>query len=368
MTQKHAQDRIRVLIVDDSLTSRRLHQRIIESDSRFEVAGVASDGKSALEMIRLLRPDVVSMDVQMPELDGIEATRLIMQQEPLPILIVSSLYDASQKELAIQAMAAGAVHIIPKPFGPGHAQHERSSALYLRMLKNMAGVKVVRRRTAAGGQHESSPLQKSTGTKPVSVIQEPASNLRKVVIIGASAGGPEALRIILNHFDSSFPYPIVIVQHIDENFTETYRLWLQTHSVLPIVIAQHEEQLKAAQVYLAPGGKHLRLKDRNQLILTDQPDYKGHKPAVGQLFDSAMQTFGSDTIAVLLSGMGDDGADELVALRKAGAITLVQNEESCLVFGMPGTAVKKGGAQFIGAPLQIAQRIAEMYTTTYSDK
>lgn len=364
MKTNGSQSRIRVLIVDDSLTSRRLHQHIVESDNRFELAGMASDGMSALEMIRTLQPDVVSMDVQMPALDGIEATRLIMQQHPVPILIVSSLYDPSQKELAIRAMAAGAVYIMPKPYGPGHEQYARTSAHYLRMLKNMAGVKVVRRRASNESPAEQSNPVKNKIPLPAASTFDVAGFPDKIVVIGASAGGPDALRIILEEVKPGFRFPIVVVQHIDENFTETFRDWLQTHSDLPVLIAKDGQPLHASKVYLAAGGKHLQFKDRTHLQLSDKPDYKGHKPAVRFLFESARRTFGSDTVAVLLSGMGDDGAEEMLGLKKSGAVTMAQDESSSLVFGMPGVAVKNGGVQFVGTPQQIAQRLIELHTRT----
>ena len=351
--------RIRVLIVDDSFTSRRLHERILASDPRFEVAGMASNGKAAIEMIRNLEPDVVSMDVQMPDMDGIEATRLIMQHAPVPIVIVSSLYDATQKELAIQAMAAGAVHIMPKPLGPGHDQYARSSERYLRMLKNMSEVRVVRRRTK-GSQPPMASDKRAYDVQASKAGPAVWQSQKRIVVIGASAGGPEALRIILNSFDSSFKFPVVVVQHIDENFSETFREWLQTHSLIPVVLAKDGMQLQPAHVYLAPGGKHLSFKNSAHLILTDEPAYKGHKPSVSQLFKSAKAFFGNQTVAVLLSGMGDDGAEEMLALKNCGATTLAQDEASCLVFGMPGAAVKNGGTQMVGPPERIAQKILEL--------
>ncbi|MCC5932801.1 MAG: chemotaxis-specific protein-glutamate methyltransferase CheB [Balneolales bacterium] len=357
MNSSAAATKIRVLIVDDSITSRKLHQRIIESDPGFEVAGMANDGQTALKMIRELRPDVVSMDIHMPVMDGIEATLLIMQQEPVPILIVSSLYNDSEKELAVRAMAAGAVYIMPKPNGPGHENYGRSSALYLRMLRNMAGVKVVRRKSAAP---KAVPRTEKLSPAEVSHTKAFGDEFRKIVVIGASAGGPEALRSVLGGIPESFPFPILVVQHIHEQFTDTYRKWLGTHTALNVLTAEKDQKMSAGTVYIAPGGTHLELKSRTHLTLTAKDAHQGHRPSVSVLFESAERIFGSDTLAVMLSGMGRDGADEMIALKRAGALTLVQNEESCLVFGMPGSVVSKGGATLVLPPELIAGKLNEL--------
>jgi two-component system, chemotaxis family, protein-glutamate methylesterase/glutaminase len=349
-------DRIRVLIVDDSHTTQKLFSRILDDDHRFELVAVASNGREAVDYVARFKPDIVSMDLNMPLMDGMEATREIMQKNPVPILIVSSYYDVSDQEMAIQALDAGAVSIMPKPAGIGHPDYQSTVKGFLRMLRTLSEVKVVRRKTTY--RHSNNRIGQNEN---LNYAKFEPTNDYKILIIGASAGGPESTKIILSSLSPGFPLPVVIVQHIDAHFSEGYRLWLNSYSGIPVLIPSENQHLLPGHAYVAPGGKHLVLKGEGIATFSDAPPDKGHKPSVSQLFKSAGQVFGSKVIAVILSGMGSDGAKELKNLRDLGAMTFTQNEATCLVYGMPGEAVKLGAASKVLSPDKIIHEILELY-------
>jgi len=354
--QEKKRDKINVLVVDDSRVSQKLYERIITADERFELAGIAADGEEAVQLAAKLKPDVISMDLNMPRMDGMEATRRIMHLHPVPVIVVSSLYDISQQEMAIQVLEAGAVHIMPKPEGPAHLNHKRTVRQYLNALASMSEVKVVRRK----------PNTKPEASKTVYVSSdhvlpeiEKSGNI-KLLVIGASAGGPEGLKAILNEVGPDFPVPILIVQHIDHHFAEAYIQWLQTHTSMPVIMTGEDMALQRGKAYLAPGDKHLVVKAEGIVTVSSLPPVKGHRPSVSYLFSSAAKIYQNQIIAVLLSGMGTDGAQDLKYLKDLGAVTFAQNEESCLVFGMPGEAVKLGGACAVLPPLKIISEIKKI--------
>ncbi|MFW5974831.1 MAG: chemotaxis-specific protein-glutamate methyltransferase CheB [Bacteroidota bacterium] len=343
---------IRVLVVDDSRVSRKLHERIISGDSRFEFVGAASNGEEALRKVQQFSPDVVSMDVNMPELNGIEATRKIMNTHPLPIIIVSSLYNENEKQLAVEAAAAGAVYIMPKPHGVGHPDFERNARKYLRMLKNMSEVKVVGRR---GKSYDHS---KTSNAHPAK--ESISDKRREIVLIGASAGGPHAIQSILEVLPSHFPLPIIIVQHLDKSFTESFRTWLASFSKLPVTVAKNNEAIKGEHVYLAPGGENILIKSKGYATLSGDSAESNHKPSVAALFRSAGKIYKDKAVAILLSGMGRDGAAEMLEIKNAGVFTIAQEKQSCLVFGMPGEAVKLGAAGAVLKPEEIANELLKL--------
>jgi two-component system chemotaxis response regulator CheB len=335
---------VRVLIVEDSMVAQNLLKGIIAGDSRFEIAGIAINGRQAVEYVQTLKPDVVSMDIQMPVMDGVEATREILQVYPVPIIIVSSLYQPSEVEMAMRVLEAGAVTILPRPYGPGHPQFAQTARQYLNLLKSMSQVKVIKRR----------PIQAvSPKVVEVSEYQTGTGNLTrdyKILVIGASAGGPEGIKTILSGLSPDFNLPIIIVQHIDGHFAQGFCDWLNDTSKLPVSLAGHNEMIRPGHVYLPPGDKHLVVKSKGVVDISDLPPEKGLRPSVAVLFRSVARIYGKETIALLLSGMGADGAAELKILRNEGAFTMVQDQQSCLVFGMPGAAVNLGAACKILSP------------------
>lgn len=343
-----------MLIVDDSRVSQKLHHHLLASDSRFEIVGVAHNGREAVQCVKLHRPHVVSMDLNMPVMDGMEATRTIMREYPVPIVVVSSLYDPGKQELAMEVLQAGAVTIMPKPVGPGHPDHKRSAKRYLQMLRNMSEVRVVRRR--------NNIIRAAVAEEKIreTVV---AGELRKdygLLVIGASAGGPEGIKIILEALTPSFPVPIMIVQHIDRHFVEGYRSWLQSHTKIPVMTAYDGLSLQPGCACLAPADYHLVVRNEGEAGLLDDVPVAGHRPSVAHLFRSAGEVYGKRLIAVILSGMGNDGAEQMKVLKEIGALTIAQSAQSSLVFGMPGEAVRLGAANHVLTPPEIVAMLLEI--------
>ncbi len=354
-------NKVRVLVVDDSNVSRNLFVGILERDPRFEVVGLADDGKQAIEYVKQFKPDVVSMDIEMPVMDGIRATNHIMHHHPVPILIVSDLYRPDRAELAMEVLEAGALSIIPKPQGPGHPRYEYHVKQYLQMLKGLSEVKVIRRRRLL-------PHGKTNYTRPGTVAEETeqsemevAADDFRVLLIGASAGGPDALKTILSRLPERFPLPILIVQHIDPHFAEAYRSWVQSFTTLNVQFATTNQVLLPGNVYMPPGDIHMVIVSEDMATLLSEPPVKGHRPCISMLFQSARDIYCEKVIALLLSGMGSDGAFEMKLLRDSGALTIAQDESSCLVFGMPNEAIKYGGARKVLAPSQIADELIKLF-------
>lgn len=341
--------KIKVLIVDDSPLSLKLLKGILLPDPEFEIVGTAQNGAEAVNLVKMLNPDVVSMDINMPLMNGIEATREIMSTNPVPIVIVSTIYNSTEIEAAIKELEAGAVFIMPKPFGPGQTEFQKSSSNYIRTLKLMSEVKVVRRNSSMPIRHDSNHIE-SLRNKP------------EILAIGASAGGPEALRNIFKKIEKDFPLPILIAQHIDENFSEGFASWLNSYSKIPVKIAENGEKIRKGNVYLSPGGINMSVIRGGIILLSNKIENSPHKPSINHLFKSIGSVYGDKAIAILLSGMGNDGAEELMRLKTMGVFTIVQNEGSCLVFGMPGEAVKLGAACRITSPDKMADEIYNLIT------
>lgn len=361
--------KIKVLIVDDSALMRKLLNNILSNDSRFEVVAEATNGKEAVIYSKLFKPDVISMDMIMPIMDGLEATYEVMKSNPVPIVIVSSIYQKDEVNLAIQELEAGAVAIIQKPSGPEHPNHKLSANKYKSLLKIMSEIKVVKRTNRIKKSYqtkESNQIKDNTQPK-TNHKTESNTNGRcarpkdtSIIAIGASAGGPEAIRIILESLTYPLKAPIIIIQHIDPNFTEGLAIWLQQNTKSNVKIAKSGERLKNNTIYISPGGMHLTIIEQSIIKLTSPikgANASGHTPSIDVLFESLTKENPEKCIAILLSGMGKDGAEGLKNLKESGAYTLIQNETSSLIFGMPGEAEKLDAHVKKLTPEEIAQEI-----------
>lgn len=353
--------KVRVLVVDDSLVMQRLYRKLLEQDGRFELLAIATNGQQAIEYVASYKPDVVSMDINMPLMDGVEATRQIMQLHPVPIVIVTSLYHPQEQELAMRILEAGAVSIMTKPYGPGHPKFESSTRTYLSRLWYMSEIKVIRRKPASP---KLPPKTVVKSEKPKQSMQSHAKPA--VIVIGASAGGPEGVKTILANISATIDVPILIVQHIDPGFAEGYVHWLQSQSKIPVRLAGVNTTMEAGVAYLPPGNHHLMLRSKQTVTISTDAPVKGHRPAVSVLFTSAAAIFKDQTMAIILSGMGSDGAQEIKHLSDLGAVTLAQDEASCLVFGMPGVAIQLGGIKKVLPPLEIASEINHLFAQNNS--
>lgn len=336
---------VRVLLADDSPTIRHYLTTLITEIPGMEVVGEARDGQEVLEMARDLRPDVISMDINMPVMDGLEATRTIMEQTPTPVVVVSGLLE-SDIELSMRALEAGALAVVEKPPNRLDPQFEAKRKHLLTTIRAMAGVSVVSRRNHGRKNHDSQEF---------SAVKTRTDKLAKpeIIGIGASTGGPSAIHRILKEFPAEFPLPIVIVQHMPHEFLQGLARWLQRSTRLTVKIAESGDELKAGIVYIAPGTEHMTVirQDGNLRIrLIRERGTPQYQPSVNMLFNSLASTCGSNAVGVILTGMGDDGASGMLAMRQAGARTLAQDEQSSTVYGMPNAAVLCGAVK-LSVPL-----------------
>jgi two-component system chemotaxis response regulator CheB len=355
---------IKVLIVEDSLSVRMLLQQILEADPQVRVAGMVDSGEAALRFLEKNKTavDVVTMDIVMPGMDGFTATRRIMETTPLPIVIVSSAYKPYEAENSFKAVEAGAVAIIEKPVAPTHPDYLRIAAEMIETVKIMSEVKVVTRWTRGRERVPTGKPAVVPGNLPI-IKRRQGTNL---LVIGSSTGGPPVLQTILyTLFQESgepreFPLPILIVQHISPGFVEGLAYWLQQGTGFPVHIPRHGDVCLPGHVYLAPDAYHMGIGLGYRIILDQAPTENGQRPSVSYLFRSAAAHYPNTCIGVLLTGMGHDGAVELKMIKESGSCTIAQDEESCVVFGMPGEAVKIDAAHFVLPPRQIAREILKI--------
>jgi len=334
---------IRVLVVDDSSAVRALLEHILGAAPGLRVVGSAADGEQALRLACELRPDVITMDLQMPRMDGYQAIRHIMQACPTRIVVVSGSEDRAEVDASFRAIEAGALVLVRRPYGPGNPAHAETAEALVRTVRAMAEVRVVRRwadpRRAAARKHGAQ---------------------RRLVAIGASTGGPTVLRDILAELPPGFPLPVVIVQHLAPGFTQGMADWLAGASGYPVELAQDGAPLLGGRAVLVPDGRQPALGAGLVCRLLPAPAEHGMCPSVSHLFRSIDPELRPATAAVLLTGMGKDGAAELKQLREHGALTIAQDRASSVVYGMPGEAVRLDAAMLVLQPSEIGKLLARL--------
>ncbi|MDR3762713.1 MAG: chemotaxis response regulator protein-glutamate methylesterase [Acidobacteriota bacterium] len=332
---------IRVLVVDDSALMRKLIPQLIAHDPEIEVVATAIDGEFALRKIEELKPDVVTLDLEMPRMDGIEVLRTIMRQQPNPLpIVVVSAHTHEGASLTFKALHMGAFDFIAKPQDVlGDAMDETAHELVAK-IKAAAASPAERRRPRPLPQPPMVRAALPDNARAFTPVP-PA----KVIAIGISTGGPNTLEYVLAHLPADFPGAIVVVQHMPAGFTEAFARRLSEACPLEVREAKSGDQLSAGRVLIAPGNRHMRVRRSLQgglVTLSDEERVNGHRPSVDVLFESVSQEFGAEAIGVLMTGMGEDGAEGLGRLRRTGAFTIAQDEESCVVFGMPRVAIERG--------------------------
>lgn len=336
---------IDVVIVEDSQVTLEFLMQILSRDPIIRVVGVAKTGEDAIEMVKRYHPQVVTMDIELPKMNGIEATKAIMQAWPTRIIIVTS-FESKNLDLTFKAMSAGAVSIVAKPKGFGNSESEKMIKELITTIKLMSEVPVVKQRIV------------NTPNKNNTIL--PLKNSIKLIAIGASTGGPPVLQTILSGLAKNFPAPILIVQHISEGFVQGLADWLTVSTGFPVHIAENGIIPMAGNVYLAPDNDHLIVSKNGGLELNkDAPDHN-LRPSIDHLFKSVAKVFSQEAIGMLLTGMGRDGADGLKSMYDSGAITIAQDEMSSLIFGMPNEAIKTGGVSFILPPNKISETLMNM--------
>ncbi|MGC8783431.1 MAG: protein-glutamate methylesterase/protein-glutamine glutaminase [Armatimonadota bacterium] len=340
---------VRVLIIDDSVVIRQLLKDIFARDGGIEVVGTASDPIEGYDKIVQLKPDVLTLDVEMPRMDGITFLEKLMRSNPMPVVMVSTL-TREGSEVTLKALELGAVDFIAKPTqsiftGMAALSHEITSK-----------VKAAARARVRPKQAPVAPLE-----MPQASIKR-ATGMNRLIAIGASTGGPEAIRQVLQALPSEVP-PIVVVQHMPPVFTRSFAERLDKLCAVHVKEAEDGDVLQPGHAYIAPGDYHLQVarngsQYRARVVQTEPVNR--HRPSVDALFDSVAEAGGSATVAVLLTGMGADGARGLKRLRDAGAHTIAQDEETSVVFGMPREAIQLGGAEFVLPLPRIAHKVVEL--------
>jgi two-component system chemotaxis response regulator CheB len=339
------------MVAEDSPTVRELLIEILQHDPEIRVVGQARNGAEAVELAGQLRPDLITMDIHMPIMDGLEATKEIMARAPTPILIVSSSVSGREVELSMNAIRAGALMVVQKPDNPQSLKFNGRREELLAMAKAMAQVKVVRRWAAAQArQAPPAPSRHPTRSQPV-----------RLVAIAASTGGPAALQRLLSGLPMGSTPPILAVQHIATGFVGGLADWLSESCRVRVKVADHGEALQKRTVYLAPDGKHLGVGPGERASVVEGPPIKGFRPSGTHLFESAARAMGPRLAAVILTGMGDDGVEGLRAVRAAGGYVLAQDEGSSVVYGMPREAAAAGVVDAVLPLDDLASHLAELF-------
>ncbi len=326
---------IKVLIVDDSALVRQLLTEMISADPQFEVVGTAGDPLIAREKIKQLQPDVLTLDVEMPRMDGLTFLENLMRLHPLPVLMVSSLTERGA-EVTLQALELGAVDFVTKPKIDVHAGLSAYADSLLAKLRTVAQARVGRAAVGAAGRLPAAAPPR----------RQPYRTTEKIIAIGASTGGTEAIKLVLAQMPADAP-AIVITQHIPAAFSAPFAARMDRHSAMKVCEASDRQQIVPGHAYIAPGDRHLEVaRDGARYIcrLSSAPEQCGHRPSVDVLFRSVAGQVGCNAVGALLTGMGSDGARGLLEMRQRGAATVVQDEASSVVWGMPGAAVKLGAA------------------------
>ncbi len=358
---------IRVIVIDDSPTARELLVAILQTSEGIQVVGTGANGEDAVRLTRRMRPDVLLMDVVMPKLDGLEATRHIMAEVPTPIVLVTGTFMRTDMDLSFEALRAGALTVIPKP---GLSDPEACD-MVVKTVRSMADVPVVRRwHRDWRRKRDSEPV----AAQPV-VAQGPRSapprelsatleqELRRplrVIGIASSTGGPGALATIFRVLPAEFPLPILVVQHVTPGFASGLAEWLDSVTPLRVGLAAHGVEPQPGTALIAPDDYHLQINFQGLIELYRAEPYKGLRPSANYLFRALARIYGPRALGIILTGMGDDGAEGMEALHDAGGVTIAQDEQSCVVYGMPREAVLRNAVDAILSLDQIALALKQL--------
>ncbi|NKB35277.1 MAG: chemotaxis-specific protein-glutamate methyltransferase CheB [Pseudomonadales bacterium] len=352
--------KIKVLIIDDSAMVRKLVTEILSSDPSFEVVGTAANPLVAREKIKTLNPDVLTLDVEMPKMDGLTFLRNLMRLRPMPVVMLSTL-TAKGTHQTLEALNIGAVDFVCKPKGSGHTLKECAKEL-ISKIKNAANANLKNFSDSKWQEVENSRVEVSK------IVSKSLLDKVKLISIGASTGGTEAIRHVLERLPEYCP-PLVIAQHIPKEFSGPFASRMNSISALQVKEAEQDEIIKPGHAYLAPGSHHLTVKkcgiNRYRCCLDLNEPVNRHRPSVDVLFDSVSACVAGSSIGVLLTGMGKDGAGGLARMHAAGAATIAQDEATSVVWGMPGEAVKLGAADYVLALDNIAGKVLSL--ASYSD-
>lgn len=364
---------LRILIVDDSALVRRLIRSMIDSDPDLTVVGEAANGREAIARTAELRPDLITLDVQMPVMDGIATTRQIMAYQPTPILVLTASLSPHDVDITFEMLAAGALDVMVKPELSDQAAIGRARSELTRKIKLLARVRVVTHLRGRRKHHvewsmlnselsnqreQASPSKVGDNIAPAHSTFNIQHSTFPVVVIGASTGGPRVIRQILAGLPTNYAAAVLVVQHIAQGFGEGMVEWLALSSAMPIALAEAGQSVRPGQVLVAPDRHDLLLNRDGRVQLSSHPVLL-QRPAIDITMQSAAAACGPLAIGVLLTGMGRDGALGLLSIRRAGGYTIAQDEASCTIFGMPKAAIDLGAAQAVLAPDKIIAALTE---------
>lgn len=342
-------NKIRVLIIEDSLVVRELLKHIIGSDPRFEVVGAVESAEEGLARLEALAPDVISLDIRLPGMNGLDATLQIMQRRATPIVVVAANVDDDELNIAMNALRAGALSVVEKPVGVTNAAFESMARHLTTQLAIMSQVRVVRQGIDRGLRFGTAdlppPPAKGTGYSVLGMV--------------ASTGGPQALTQVLGGLGADFPLPVLLVQHITASFLDGFVSWLSGVTPFSVRVAKGGETPQAGVIFVPPAERHMKLA-AGKLVLVDTPPVHSQRPSGTVLLSSLAEDAGRGGLGVILTGMGSDGADGMAAMRQAGAYTIAQDEATSVVYGMPAAAVKLGAASEVLPLPRIAERLRDL--------
>ncbi|MBE9166804.1 chemotaxis-specific protein-glutamate methyltransferase CheB [Pleurocapsales cyanobacterium LEGE 06147] len=351
-------DPIKVLLVEDSPIALEILQRLLQSSPEISVVGTASNGKEALEMIPKVQPNIICTDLHMKGMNGLELTQQVMAKFPRPILVISNSVHQKDADNIFKLLQAGAIDVFPKPITGMPSDYEQVKQKLINKLKVLAGVSVFTRRlpksnNIAIAREEKSYLDKVTSKSPLAVDIDVASSI-KIITIGASTGGPQALHKIFSKLPSNFPLPIICVQHISEGFLQGFVNWLDLECQLKVKVALEGESPLPGIVYFGRESHHLELNSLNKFTYTTSNPIDGHCPSITVMFQAIAKYYGKRTAGILLTGMGKDGVTGMRAIADVGGLTIAQDEKTSVVFGMPKEAIAFGAVKHVLPVQEIA--------------
>ncbi len=351
------QSPVKVLLVEDSPVALEILQRLLKTSPEIQLVGTARNGKEALELIPKVQPQVICTDLHMKGMNGLELTHHVMSKYPIPILVISNSVQEDDSSNIFELLQAGAIDVFPKPAMGQASDYEKVKARLIAKIRVLSGVSVFRRSPKQPTAVEVAKPIFSHLTTPTKL--DPTFAI-KVVTIGGSTGGPKALHKILAAIPKNFPVPIICTQHISPGFLQGLVDWLNRESQIAVKIAEKGEFPLPGTFYFAPDGCHLALSSYGKFTFPALEAVDGHCPSVSVMFESVAKFYGRETLGILLTGMGKDGAAGMQAIAQAGGITIAQDEQSCLVFGMPKEAIALGAVKHILPIQDIANFLKKM--------
>ncbi len=354
--------KIKVLIVDDSIFMRKLISDFVSKDDRLQVAGTAKNGQEAIKLTAELKPDVITMDVEMPEMDGLTALKQIMQKFPTPVLMVSSLTEKGAYE-TIKALQLGAVDFVQKPSGSVSLDLFRVKEELIAKIKAVSKARLSKTAIPV----RQTPISPKAGEKAAKIEKQPknVTDFKQLFAIGTSTGGPKALETVITGLPANFKDPVLVVQHMPPKFTEYLAKRLDGISNVNVVEAQNNQIISGGTVYIAPGDFHMEVRQRGnqyRIVLNKDPHCNGHRPSVDVLYDSVSRLAGLKRHYIIMTGMGGDGAEGMNRAKMTGAAfsTIAESEETCIVYGMPKTAVNLGCVDHILPLNRISSKMIDL--------